>query len=188
MKLTPAIAADYQARFRKMKILWTVRAAKMASDIKADAARSRYRIVEAATGVPWEVVGVIHSLEGSLSFRTHLHNGDPLSARTKHVPRNRPLRGEPPFEWEESAIDALGFDDLTAWRDWSLPGTLFKLEAFNGFGYRRASINIPSPYLWSGSDQAVPGKFVADGKFSPTAVSKQVGAAVLLRFLGFPKP
>jgi len=130
-------------------------------------------------GVPWHVVGVIHMLEGSGSFKTHLHNGDPLTARTVHVPAGRPKSGTPPFAWEESASDALVFDGLGTWKNWSLPGTLFALERFNGFGYRPKKIH--SPYLWSFSNQYAKGKFVADNVFSPTAVSQQCGAAVLLR-------
>jgi lysozyme family protein len=55
------------------------------------------------------------------------------------------------------------------------------LERFNGFGYRRHDINIHSPYLWSFSNHYTKGKFVADNTFSATAVSKQCGAAVLLK-------
>jgi lysozyme family protein len=68
--------------------------------------KPRYDQVSNATGVPWYVVGIIHAMEASLNFKSHLHNGDPLSARTVQVPRGRPPFGIPPFEWENSAIDA----------------------------------------------------------------------------------
>ena len=97
---------------------------------------------------------------------------------TVRVPKGRPKQGQPPFTWEESASDALVFDGLHKWKDWSLPGTLFVLERFNGFGYRNKGIH--SPYLWSFSNHYAKGKFVADGVFSATAVSNQCGAAVLL--------
>ena len=42
---------------------------------------------------------------------------------------------------------------------------------------------MPSPYLWSFSTHYARGKYVADGKWSPTAVSAQCGVAVLLRRL-----
>jgi hypothetical protein len=58
---------------------------------------------------------------------------------------------------------------------------LFRFEGYNGFGYRRAGVNMASPYLWSFSKHYSRGKFVSDGKFSFTAVSKQCGAAVLSR-------
>jgi lysozyme family protein len=143
--------------------------------------KARYQKVAKALGMPWYVVGIIHSLEAGGDFTKHLHNGDPLTARTTHVPAGRPKRGKPPFRWEASAIDALS--GFRGWKDWSLPGTLYKLEGYNGFGYRDHHPKVPSPYLWSFSNHYTKGKYVADGKFSPTAVSQQVGAAVLLKRL-----
>ena len=153
----------------------------LAKKIRAN--RARYQKVGKAVGVPWYVVGIIHSLEAGGNFTRHLHNGDPLSARTVHVPAGRPKTGKPPFTWEQSAIDALRGRGLGAWRDWSVPGTLYQLEAYNGFGYRDHHPNVPSPYLWSFSNHYMRGKYVADGRFSPTAVSQQVGAALLLKRL-----
>ena len=127
------------------------------------------------------MVGVIHALESSLNFGRHLHNGDPLTARTVQVPAGRPKTGQPPFTWEASASDALRFQGFDKWKDWSIPGTLFKLEGYNGFGYRDHHPDVPSPYLWSFSNHYSRGKYVADGTFSPTAVSAQCGVAVLLR-------
>ena len=143
--------------------------------------KKRYKKAGNARGVPWHVVGVIHMLEGSGNFHTHVHNGDPLTARTVNIPAGRPKTGRPPFTWEASAEDALVFDGLSRWTNWSVPGTLFVLERFNGFGYRRHDIDIPSPYLWSFSNHYMRGKFIKDRVFSPTTVSKQCGAAVLLK-------
>jgi lysozyme family protein len=150
---------------------------------KIGANRKRYEKVGKAVGVPWYVVGIIHSLEASGNFTRHLHNGDPLRARTVHVPAGRPKTGKPPFTWEQSAIDALRGRGLGAWKDWSVPGTLYQLEAYNGFGYRDHHPNVPSPYLWSFSNHYARGKYVADGRFSASAVSQQVGAALLLKQL-----
>ena len=145
--------------------------------------RARYQKVGRAVGIPWYVVGIIHSLEASGDFTRHLHNGDPLTARTVHVPAGRPKTGRPPFTWEQSAVDALRGRGLGAWTDWTVPGTLYQLEAYNGFGYRDQHPNVPSPYLWSFSNHYTRGKYVADGRFSPAAVSQQVGAALLLKQL-----
>ena len=153
----------------------------LAKKIRAN--RKRYEKVGKAVGVPWYVVGIIHSLEASGNFTRHLHNGDPLTARTVHVPAGRPKTGRPPFTWEQSAIDALRGRGLGAWKDWSVPGTLYQLEAYNGFGYRDHHPNVPSPYLWSFSTHYTRGKYVADGRFSASAVSQQVGAALLLKQL-----
>ena len=98
--------------------------------------KPRYDQVSNATGVPWYVVGIIHAMEASLNFKTHLHNGDPLTARTVQVPRGRPPFGTPPFEWEDSAIDALTLKDLDDVRVWSIERIAFQLEAYNGWGYR----------------------------------------------------
>jgi lysozyme family protein len=144
--------------------------------------KDRYQAVEDKTPVPWFVVAVIHSLEGDLNFSTHLHNGDSLNQKTVHVPKGRP-DGNPPFAWIDSAADALNFDGLTSRRNWTLAGSLDALEGFNGFGYRRPEINIPSPYLWSFSNHYSKGKFGSDGHFNRDLISEQCGAAVLLKLM-----
>src|SRR5262249_26048617 len=103
------------------------------------------------------------------------------TARTVNVPAGMPKTGAPPFTWEESATDALQARNLNHVTDWGLPGTLYQLEAYNGFGYRSNHPEVLTPYLWSFSSNYTSGKYVADHKFDPTAVSKQCGAAVLLR-------
>lgn len=130
-------------------------------------------------GIPWAFIGAIHAMECGFNFAGHLHNGDPLSARTVQVPKGRPLTGAPPYTWRESAIDALtmkGFHDV---RDWSIPHMLYLLERYNGMGYRMR--RLASPYLWSFSNHYSRGKFVKDGIYDPHAVSKQCGVAVMLK-------
>jgi lysozyme family protein len=143
------------------------------------AQKARYTAVGTPLGIPWYFIGVVHSLESSLKMTGHLHNGDPLTARTVQVPAGRPKTGTAPFTWEQSADDALKLQRLDQWTDWSIPGLLFKLEGYNGFGYRRRL--MPSPYLWSFSVHYDKGKFIADGTFSPTAVSRQCGGGTLWR-------
>lgn len=183
VKLTSALREEYQRLFDACQ----VRPDKVA---EVDAAagsvagnRSRYEAVGEPLGIPWHFVGVIHNMEGSLNFRTHLHNGDPLTARTVHVPAGRPREGSPPFSWEQSAADALRLRALDKCADWTLPALLYQLEGYNGWGYRLHHPHVLSPYLWSGSQHYTSGKYVADGTWSDTAVSKQTGAAVLLRRL-----
>lgn len=144
--------------------------------------KARYESVGQQTGVPWYFIAVTHGLEASFNFRAHLHNGDfPLSARTRQVPAGRPTKWLPPSDWESSAKDALRLLGFTGQKDWSLTRTLYRLEAYNGFGYR--SYGVPTPYLWSFSNHYDRGKYVADGKFSFTARSQQCGAAVMLKML-----
>ncbi len=141
--------------------------------------QSRYQAVSELTDVPWYMIATIHNMESSQNFKKHLHNGDPLTGRTVKVPKGRPRVGNPPFKWEDSAMDALVFEDFDRVEDWSLSSSLFQLERFNGFGSRSRGIN--TPYLWSFSTHYTKGKFVDDGVFDPNAVSKQCGAAILLR-------
>lgn len=145
-------------------------------------AKERYQGLGAGAGVPWYFVAIIHGMEASFNFRAHLHNGDfPLSARTRQVPAGRPLRWLPPSDWESSAGDALRLMGFAGAKDWSLPRLLYRLEAFNGFGYRR--MGRASPYLWSFTSNYERGKFVADGKFNAKARSQQCGGAALLKLL-----
>lgn len=129
----------------------------------------------------WQLIGIIHYMEGNCNFKTHLHNGDPLTDRTVQVPKGRPLVGMPPFTWEFSAADLVKLKGYDLFKVWDVPLMLYKLEANNGFGYNRKGIN--SPYLWSYSNHYTKGKYVADGKYDSEAVSKQVGAAILLKLL-----
>jgi lysozyme family protein len=145
------------------------------------AARARYAGLETSLRIPWFVSAVIHSLESGQRFDRHLHNGDPLTRRTTHVPAGRPIRGTPPFTWEASAQDALELKGFDRWEDWSVAGALYKLEQYNGWGYRQFHPEVLSPYLWSFSTHYTKGKYVADGRYDPNAVSQQAGAAVLLR-------
>src|SRR5262249_16489898 len=111
------LQASYAALWKAMQIPPGVRVQATDARVRAMAARkSRYDQVANATGVPWYVVAMIHEMEGGLNFATHLHNGDPLTARTVHVPVGRPPTGSPPFLWEDSAVDALALDGFTAIR------------------------------------------------------------------------
>lgn len=144
--------------------------------------RSRYERLGKRLGIPWAFIAATHGLEASFNFRAHFHNGDfPLSRRTRQVPAGRPTSWLPPSDWESSAADALRLLGFTGQSDWSLPRMLYRLEAYNGFGYRRAG--RASPYLWSFSSLYSRGKFVADGRFDPKVRSKQCGAAVMLKLL-----
>ncbi len=144
--------------------------------------RPRYEGVSNDTGVPWHFIAVVHALESSCNFRAHLHNGDfPLTSRTRQVPSHRPTIWLPPADWESSARDALKLLGFTGQKDWSLERTLYRLEAYNGLGYR--PYGVATPYLWSFSNHYDRGKYVGDGKWSATARSQQCGAAVMMKLL-----
>lgn len=145
-----------------------------------------YDAIVAGTKIPWYFIAIIHYRESTNNFNRHLHNGDPLTAKTVLFPANRP--SFPPangkrYTFEESAKDLIqlkGYDDIPVW---SMPRLLFEFERNNGFGYRRLKVPIHSPYLWSGTMYYKRGKFVADGRYSATAIDKQLGCAVLLKYL-----
>jgi lysozyme family protein len=159
---------------------WASQIAQVARGLIKD--RDQYRTVETLTGVPWFVVGIIHQMESGRNFSTHLHNGDPLSARTVNVPAGRPTSGSPPFAWTESAADALRLMKMDQVTQWSCERIAFELEKYNGFR-SRTEHNINTPYLWSGSTHYTKGKFVRDNVWDPEFVSKQVGCMPILRNL-----
>ena len=181
VSFSPQLKNEYQGLFDRCTLRPARRAEVDAVVGRIEAGRPRYAKVAKQVGIPWYVVGIIHNMEASLRFDRHLHNGDPLTARTKNWPPGRPKAGNPPFTWEASAVDALRLTGMDKWTDWSIPGTLFKLEGYNGFGYRQHHPDVLSPYLWSFSNHYTSGKYVADGRWSQTAVSAQCGAAVILR-------
>jgi len=149
--------------------------------------RQRYQDAGEPIGVPWQFVAVVHMMESGQRFTRHLHNGDPLTARTVQVPKGRPPKpAMPPFTWEESARDALKMKGLDSWGQWDVAGMLFQLERFNGWGYRLYHPETLSPYLWAGTSHYRSGKYVTDGRWSPTAVSRQIGAVALLRCMRWP--
>lgn len=155
----------------------------------------RYETVTAMrnNGVPAVIIFGLHGRESTWSFSRHLHEGSPLTGRTKYVPKGRPLTPEPPYTWEQSAEDALyRLKDLENRVDWTdMQESLQAIEAYNGLGYQKYHKDVPSPYLWAATTLYSKGKYVADGKYDPEAVDKQLGvAAVLLRMndRGIPLP
>lgn len=174
-------AAGYHKLWREAHVLPTRRLAleKIAKKIIAN--RGTYEAIERKIGVPWEMVGVIHSREASLDFRAVLHNGERIigtGRKTKLVPA-----GRGPFKtWEAAAIDALGAPphSLGKIKKWPIERILYELEKYNGWGYLG---KCNSPYLWSFTDQYHGGKYVADHVFSHSAWDQQAGCVAILKVL-----
>lgn len=151
------------------------------------ASKERYQLIASATGVPWFVIAVIHEREASQRFDRQLGQGDPLGAVSVHEPRGRgPFfnhPNDPPGQdaFYRGALDALMDCPPYAakWKDWSAGGTMTLLEQYNGLGY--AARGLPSPYVWSGTDQYKSGKYVADHVFDPNVVDSQLGCAGLIK-------
>lgn len=144
--------------------------------------RERYRSIETMrkNGVPSTILFGLHYREADNSFSCSLAQGDPLTHRSRNVPRGRLPYKAPPYTWEECAIDAVYHVDRLDLSDWKRIGSgLEAIENYNGAGYRRRG--IPSPYVWAGTSAYERGKYVSDGRFSPTAVDRQLGVAAILK-------
>lgn len=150
--------------------------------------KERYSKIADQAGCPWYLVAVLHCLESSFDFDSHLYNGDPLTERTVQYPPGRPKEGNPPFTWEYSALCALREDGVGNIKTWDIANVLYFSESYNGMGYRSGSgqkTTPPrrSPYLWSMTNHYQKGKYVSDGKFDANSVSAQAGVAAILKKL-----
>lgn len=140
------------------------------------AAKDRYVAVSDRTNVPWFIIAVIHERESSQSWSANLAQGDPWNRVSVHVPK-----GQGPFaSWEDAAVNALTRSPPFAsrWTDWTSGGALTLLEEYNGLGYYKHA--IPSPYVWSSTNQYHKGKYIADGHFDPEAIDHQLGCAAII--------
>jgi len=164
-------------RWQKAKLTRSAEAASIAARLFK--AKAKYQAVEAQTGVPWPAIAVIHERESSQRWNASLAQGDPWNRASVHVPA-----GRGPFDsWEAAAIDALAKCPpfLARHKDWTMAGALTALETYNGIGY--AAHAVPSPYIWSGTNQYRAGKYVRDGLYDPSKVDPQLGCAALLMAL-----
>ncbi|MDQ0507434.1 peptidoglycan-binding protein [Xanthobacter agilis] len=169
---------DYEERWAAMTITPGRLSAIDAMARKIIAGTPRYQAAQAATGVPWAFIGVLHSREASCDFRGVLHNGETILG-TGRKTRLAPAGRGPFSTWEEAAKDALAIKGYSPGSlVWSIPRCLYEGERFNGFGYRMRG--VPSAYLWSGSNQYTRGKYIADSVWSATAVDQQMGIAPLM--------
>jgi lysozyme family protein len=176
------IADEYVELFENCKLRDDKRSTVKWHTNKVIGNREVYEKISAATAVPWWFVGIIHGMECSFNLSQHLHNGDSLKARTWQVPAGRPKTGSPPFTFFKSACDALEYDHFAGQTDWPLAMVLYRLERYNGFGYRR-KFGTATPYLWSFTNHFTSGKYIRDGVYDPNAPSKQCGAAAMLQDL-----
>jgi len=169
-----ALISRNAARWRQAKLTRPADFAPVANRLLA--AKARYQAVSTKTGVPWWVIAVIHERECSQSWLRSIAQGDPWNEVSIHVPK-----GRGPFaSWEAAAIDAVTNcpPHAARWQDRSAGGALTLLEQYNGLGY--ANRGLPSPYIWSGTDQYAKGKYVADGVFRSDVEDRQLGCAGLL--------
>lgn len=129
--------------------------------------------------IPWWFIPLVHEREcvrGVDNWTCNIGQGSPFNVKSNIKPYNGPFHS-----WREAAVAALVHEHPYAANntDWSGGGTMTIAEKYNGVGY--ANMGRPSPYIWSGSDQYVSGKYIADGKYSASTVDTQLGVAVSLR-------
>lgn len=160
---------QYEQLFRDCQIIDADKQREVDAAIAAlQAQQARYEALANQVGVPWYFVAVVHWREASGNFSQSIRDGHRLPAG---------------LSWEEDAA-AVMQEQCGGWHNWSLPGLLYRLEAYNGFGYRQYQVN--SPYLWSFANCYSRGKYVEHGgksEFDPNQVDKQPGTAVLLHRL-----
>lgn len=181
-----SLRAEYLRLWNAMEVTAQSAADKAARRIISY--EKRYRSIEARTGVPWYVVGLMHLRESNFNFRTWLHNGDPMFnsrgelIRTVRVPAGYPRQLRLGMSFEDGAYDALvtvkGFDKVKLW---DIAQIAYVNESYNGFGYRHPARNIPSPYLWGGTNIQKRGKFIRDGVYDAGTWDTQLGVMAVLR-------
>lgn len=147
---------------------------------------AKYIEVQHVTGVPWQMIAVIHVREAGEQdvgrWLCALHNGEKIigtGRTTRLVPA-----GRGPFnDWVSAAVDALNMQGFNRIVEWSVARVLWALEPFNGYGYRNKGLR--SPYLWASTNHQQKGKYVADGVFDANVMDSQIGCAALLKYLEF---
>lgn len=178
--------ADYTELYNTMEIKPSVlpEVKRISDKIKAN--KDKYQEISDALGgkIPYYFIGIIHNMESGMNFNRHLHEGSPLTKRTIYEPKGRPIQDPKNiggYTFLESATDALTMKGYDKKESWTLPEILYRLEKFNGFGYHYKGIQ--SPYIFAGTNHYTKGKFVSDGVFDPEAVSKQIGAAAIIKLI-----
>jgi lysozyme family protein len=181
VNVAPLIAANekrwHLARVNPLKMALITRVAQR---LVAPDAKRRYQEISRETGVPWWIVAVIHERESGQRWDRSIAQGDPFNRASTHVPK-----GRGPFpSWRAAALDALRncAPYAARWKNWTIGGALTLLEMYNGLGYYRKG--RPSSYIWASTNQYTRGKYVADGRYDPSAVDQQLGCAAVIKRMG----
>lgn len=142
--------------------------------------------------VPWWFIAVVSEREygGPPHWNKQLGQGDPLIEKSHDVPK-----GMGPYlahvddvtpgsdAWTRCCVDVLvnSAPFAAKWKLWTSGGTLTLWEEYNGLGY--AAMGVPSAYVWSGTDQYVSGKYIADHVYRANAIDVQEGCAPILSMM-----
>lgn len=157
-------------------------------------AKARYqgvsdRLQELGHYVPWWFIAIVSEREygGPPRWDRQLGQGDALALKSHNVPAGMgPYTAHPDDvtpghdAWTRCCVDVLinSAPFAAKWMLWTVGGVMTLFEEYNGLGY--AARGVPSAYVWSGSDQYVSGKYVADHVYRASAVDVQEGCAPLL--------
>lgn len=136
-----------------------------------------YKIVESLCQVPRELIFCLHYREANLDFTRQILNGESINQVTIKVPKGL----GPWASWPLSTKSAMNYTKIDQTKRWDLTMILVAAEKHNGLGYYYK--NVPSPYLWSFTDQYQSGKYGSDGNYNPDLLDKQAGVVALLKGL-----
>ena len=152
----------------------------------------RYKELAEETGVPPELIAIIHYRENSGdylngSFNVYLHNGEQLGNVTVKEPKNIIF-----YDFNLAAIDAINKKKdykekyyLTS-DSKDIVAMMCFAEVYNGLGYYNNG-HI-SPYLYSGTNVYISGKYVEEKNaageyisvYKEDVVDEQIGVYILL--------
>src|SRR6476659_3862912 len=142
-----SLKSEYEGNWSNLEIRPSRLSDANAVARKAINGKATYQQIERLTGVPWYFAGLCHYRESNFDFDTYLGNGQSLRRVTTIEPKGRgPFLG--PDAFVDGAVDAFRIQHLVGARDWGIARVLYRLEAFNGFGYHNRGVN--SPYLYGG--------------------------------------
>src|SRR5262249_44005133 len=102
----PTTAEAYSNYFWSMNLRPEALSSADKTSERIVAGQQRLENVARAVHPPWYVIAVVWIRETSGSFSRHLHNGDPLTRQTVHLPAGRPATWPPSDQqdpWEYSA-------------------------------------------------------------------------------------
>lgn len=150
------------------------------------------RLTELGFTVPWWFVAVVSEREygGPPRWDRQLGQGDHLNEKSSDVPAGMGPYLDHPGDvtpghdaWTRCCVDVLvnSAPFAAKWTDWSPGGALTLWEEYNGLGY--AARGVPSAYVWSGTDQYISGKYVADHVYRASAVDVQEGCAPIFAMM-----
>jgi lysozyme family protein len=182
----PLLIQRNQARWENMKVLPARLTGLDETAYRLQGSKARFvaveqRLIKLGYYCPWWFIAICAEREygGPPHWDRQLSQGDPLNRVSWHDPAGRgPFFGAD--AWERGCLDALidCAPHAAKWKDWTPGGTATIWEEYNGLGY--AAMGVPSAYVWSGSNQYVSGKYIADHVYRSGVVDVQEGCMPIL--------